>query len=422
MRKIIVPQEAIRRHEETLGKALLVYLEYLSKGKVLTWGKKNQYQEYQAVTPCGRRYWEWVYEEFKGKNILTASPMVLIRFAKENDQRIRHVGLHCRNKDLRCDIDKVTEALFSYGSLRYGKVLTKADIDNNGKVKIRWSKAKKNIANWNGWSFAEYFRLLDIRYCPYCNAETVGLVKRKDAKKGKNDSYSAIDHIMPKDIYPLLALSLYNLVPACYKCNSLFKGDKDLFDIEHWLPNKPLLGLHPYVHNIHKWFRFKYEPTSVESMFVREGDKSSPLLVERQNPLSVKIKEHSEEYSNRVKGYLNVFELQNSYRDLYAKEINEILTGEMICTREFVADMKTRYGLTEKDFDLVFRRTSLDPREINQHRFAKLTIDLVKQFRQDISRRQIISTWKKLWRQRKRNVEGTGGTDTGTEDPVAPVD
>ena len=347
MRKIIVPQEAIRRHEETLGKALLEYLEYLSKGKVLTWGKESQYQ---ATTPCGRRYWEWVYEEFKGKNILTASPMVLIRFAKENDQRIRHVGLHCRNKNLRYDIDSVTEALFSYGSFRHGNVLTKADIDNNGNVKIRWSTAAENLTTWNGWSFAEYFRLLDIRYCPYCNAETVGLVKRIDIEGDRKDSYSAIDHILPKDIYPLLALSLCNLVPACYKCNSQFKGDKDLFDIEHWSPNTPLLALHPYVHNVHEWFRFKYEPTSVESMFVREEDNSSPLCTETQNLLlTTKMKalfhEQQDFYCKRVTRYLNAFELQNSYRDLYASEINEILKMAMICTQDFVDEMKSRYGL-----------------------------------------------------------------------------
>ena len=49
---------------------------------------------------------------------------------------------------------------------------------------------------------------------------------------------------------------------------------------------------------------------------------------------------------------------------------------EMICTAEFVEEMEKRYGL---DFDLMFRRTSLDPCEINQHRFSKLTIDLVSQ-------------------------------------------
>lgn len=407
MRKIIVPQEAVERHEETLGKALLEYLEYLSKGTVLTWGKKGKYQ---ATTFCCRCYWKWVYNEFKDKKILTASPMVVLRFVKENIKRISLVGFYCHGKSeaLHGDIVDVITALFAYDKLRSGNVLAKADVDGEGKVKIRWSKDKKNLKSWKGWSLAEYFRLLDIRCCPYCNAETVGLVKRADANGGENDSFSAIDHILPKETYPLLALSLCNLVPACYRCNSQFKGDKDFYKIKDWSPGSPLLALHPYVHDIHKWFHFKYEPTSVEGMFVREreGDDSSPLSMEKLNPLPKEMfksltKKQRIFYHNRVKEYLEAFELQNSYHDLYATEINELLSMLMICTPEFVSEMKRLYELTESDFDLLFLRSSLDSRDINRHRFAKLTIDLVRQFRQDVSRPQIISKWKKLWRQRE---------------------
>lgn len=406
MRKIIVPREAIERHEETPGRALLGYLKYLSRGGILTLKKRDKDQKegnkYQATKSCCKHYWKWVYEQFRDKHILTASPMELLCFAHENLKKTEELGSSCHE-----EIKPVIEELFAYGELRSGHVLV--EVGDSGGT-ILWSNGAKNLKKWKGWSLAEYFRLLDIRYCPYCNGETVGLVKRTDTNGGRKDSYSAIDHILPKEKYPLLALSLCNLVPACYKCNSQFKKNKDLFRIEEWSPDTPLLALHPYVHDFHKWFRFKYEPTSVENMFVREEDDSSPLLAELQNPLPVhNLKEHSDGHKNlffkRVKEYLKVFDLQNSYRDLYAKEINEILMGEMICTQEFVAEMKDRYGLSKKDFDLVFRRTSLDPRDINRHRLAKLTIDLVKQFRQDVSRPQIISEWKKWWRQKKREVE-----------------
>ena len=414
MKKIIVPQKAIKCHEETLGEALFVYLKYLSEGSVLTWRQEGREKQYQATTPCSKDYWKWVYEEFKDKHILTASPMELIRFAKQNDQRVKQVGgWPCsKSKELQDEIISFQrKALFNFDKLRSGCVLAKASVDDDGKVKILWSTAKENLKKWKGWSLAEYFRLLDIRYCPYCNAESVGLVKRTWPEGNDKDSYSAIDHILPKDTYPLLALSLCNLVPVCYKCNSQFKRNTDSFRIKDWSQDMPLLALHPYVHNVHKWFRFKYEPSSVENMFVREEDNSSPLSAEPQDPLPVNnMKEHSDEHKNlflkRIQDYLKVFELQNSYRDLYAKEINAILKYEMICTREFEAEMKHRYGLSDEDFDLDFRRTSLDPRKIDQYRFAKLTIDLVKQFRQDVSRPRIISAWKKWWRQRKRGAQG----------------
>ena len=400
MRKIIVPQEAIRRHEETLGKALLGCLKHLSKGGEVKWKEKRKTLTYSA-TLKGQEYWKWIYNQFQKKHILTAPPMELLCFAHEDLKKTKALGFSCYK-----EIKPVINELFAYGKFRYGNVLAKADVDDDGKVKIQWSKDKDVLTTWKGWSLAEYFRLLDIRYCPYCNAETVGLVKRTYPNGREKDSYSAIDHILPKDIYPLLALSLCNLVPACYKCNSQFKGDKDLFDIEHWSPNTPLLALHPYVHNVHKWFRFKYEPISVENMFVREENNSSPLCTETQNLLlTIKMKllfhEQQDFYCKRVTRYLNAFELQNSYRDLYAAEINEILKMEMICTQDFIDEMKSRYGLSECDFDLIFRRTSLHPREINQHRFAKLVIDLNDQFRKNVSRRKIISAWKKYLRRTK---------------------
>lgn len=407
MRKLIVPEEAVERHEKTLGKPLLGYLESLSRGEVLTWGKN----QYQATSPCCKDYWKWVYEQFRDNHILTASPMELFRFAKENKKRLDQVAFCCgAAKDPSGDEVDVTKGLFAYEKLRSGHVLM--EVGDNGK--ILWTKDKVNIKSWEGWSLAEYFRLLDIRYCPYCNAETVGLVKREGSTAGKKDSrnkesYSAIDHILPKDDYPLLALSLYNLVPACYKCNSQFKRDKDLFQVEKWSPKSPLLALHPYVHNIHKWFCFEYAPSSVENMFVQENSNSSPLSVEKLNSLSAAMLKSLSKgrsfYSNRVEKYLATFELLNSYRDLYATEINEILKMLMICTPEFISEMKRLYKLSESDFDCVFLRTSLDPRDINQHRFAKLTIDLMEQFRLDSSKNAIASKWKKWLRRTKGTMK-----------------
>ena len=356
MRKIVVPQTAVSQHEETLGKALLGYLERLLQGRTLTWGKDGRYQ---ATNSCCRQYWQWIYAEFKNNHILTASPIELFRFAKESINKMRS----------SCGMEnhKVIDQLFAYDKFRAGYVLAKVD----GKGKIRWSKDKKEMSSWNGWSLSKYFQLLDVRYCPYCNAETVGLTKRGNPKG--LDSYSSIDHILPKKDYPLLALSLCNLVPACYKCNSQFKGDKDLYGIKEWHQKKPFRALHPYVHDFYRWFRFEYAPTSVENMFVHEFDDSSPLSVKVVKPFP---NDQQSFYDKRVKRYLETFELPNSYRDLYATEINQILKMAMICTPEFVEEMKKLYG---RDFDLMFWRTSLDPREINKHRFSKLTIDLVGQ-------------------------------------------
>lgn len=50
-----------------------------------------------------------------------------------------------------------------------------------------------------------------IKCCPYCNENYVF---------NRGDKASAqLDHFFPKEIYPLMAVSLYNLVPSCPSCN-----------------------------------------------------------------------------------------------------------------------------------------------------------------------------------------------------------
>lgn len=392
MRKIIIPQEAIDRHEATLGRALMGYLKCLAGGQTVRWVKDGR-QSYQATTWEEKRYWNWVLAEFTDKDFISARPGILLAFAKKNTERFGLIdprSKKCLSKRQKSML-AVTQALFNFGAFRSGAVL--APCASTCRT-IQWvtlplirprKRNKRYLANkavvdaWKGWSLAEFVRLLDVRYCPYCNAETVGVVYAESPSE--KNSFSALDHILPKSDYPLLALSLYNLVPACYRCNSQFKGEKDGFDLEHWDASEPFKALHPYAHNIYKWFRFDYRPTAVEHLFLKPRDKDSPLTVTRRIPLKKGgRKKSSAFYLERVGKHLEEYRLLNAYRDLYAMEINAILKMEMICTPTFVALMRGRYPyLADEDFNLVFRRASLVPDEINYHRFGKLIIDLNRQ-------------------------------------------
>lgn len=430
MRKLVIPQEAIKCHEEKLGTVLLYYLRCLKDGKKLSWNNKGK-KQYQANDSKEKAYWSWVCDQFQKEHILTATPNVLLKFAKEN---LGHLN------EIRSSVDKikdVSDELFAYNRFREGKLLVghlEGDTKETCDCQILWSKSKDTVANWKGWSLAEFVRLLNVRYCPYCNAETVGVVYCSENPE-TGESFSAIDHILPKGAYPLLALSLYNLVPACWRCNSQFKGDKDSFDLAHWDPKYPPNALHLYAHDIHQWFRFSYKPSDVAHLFLKPQELTSPLSAMLKTPLDKKCskcrgnyetldapksvpscltkfaqilpsldgrvpghphlprscnylcrKENREFYLKRVKKHLAEYRLLHSYRDLYATEINEILKREMICTPTFIATMRDVYpGMRDEDFNLAFRRTSLDPREINKHRFAKLIIDLHKQIGDEVS-------------------------------------
>jgi 5-methylcytosine-specific restriction endonuclease McrA len=74
--------------------------------------------------------------------------------------------------------------------------------------------APENVkCNWGEISIREHLiKLYQLKSCPFCDIEN-------------EPSYSDIDHFIPKSKSPHLALSLYNLIPMCSKCNSREKKE-----------------------------------------------------------------------------------------------------------------------------------------------------------------------------------------------------
>lgn len=65
---------------------------------------------------------------------------------------------------------------------------------------------------------------LKIKTCFYCNIDFVNTYIGKD---GKRKNQYTLDHVLPKGKYPYFSLSLFNLVPSCYTCNSKLKKEKE---------------------------------------------------------------------------------------------------------------------------------------------------------------------------------------------------
>lgn len=81
---------------------------------------------------------------------------------------------------------------------------------------------------------------IDSNTCVYCNRLYAFTIEKGN---GKNDAERiarpAFDHWFDKSDYPLMSLSLCNLIPSCTICNSSVKG-KTKFDLA--------THTHPYVH------------------------------------------------------------------------------------------------------------------------------------------------------------------------------
>ena len=80
-------------------------------------------------------------------------------------------------------------------------------------------------SNPNGNAKRILLESLDVAVCPYCNKNFVYNIKKSQA--GEWISTCELDHFFPKNKYPLLAVSFYNLIPSCHFCNHI-KGTQEL--------------------------------------------------------------------------------------------------------------------------------------------------------------------------------------------------
>ena len=126
---------------------------------------------------------------------------------------------------------------------------------------------------------------LDIHTCYYCNIDLVNIFK---AGNNKIKGGYTLDHIKSKSEYPHLALSLYNLIPSCYICNSTLKRDRDIGDVS---PTSATF-------DFDKKVKFKTFMQNVN------------LQIDTQDDFELLLKE---DFTDNYNKYIEVFELDGRY-------------------------------------------------------------------------------------------------------------
>lgn len=148
----------------------------------------------------------------------------------------------------------------------------------NYELFVKKDKAKVKV-KYNAYSLCMKSK---SKTCPYCNHSYAFSIQRFN--KGFRPT---LDHFYDKASYPHLALSLYNLVPACYSCNSSLKGSADFYLNEH---------LHPLFDD--ECFTFTLNHKSDE---FKNPDE---LLVEKASVLKLDISSKSTKEKNTLKTFL----------------------------------------------------------------------------------------------------------------------
>lgn len=216
---------------------------------------------------------------------------------------------------------------------------------------------KKYISGVKNFSY-ELSRKIGINTCAYCNRNYTLTIINKDNETGReNDSTRIVrphfDHWFSQADYPLLALSIYNLIPSCYICNSSIKSSKPLNLNEH---------LHPYIkeeNTINKDFIFSYDLDELPRLEVKVICAKDSKI---QKTLDFfKIQEVYNAHAN--------FELKNLY-DLRYKYSDTFLE---IVENNFGGIMKK-----QEAYELIF---GIEFENQNYHKrpFSKFKNDIIKE-------------------------------------------
>lgn len=234
--------------------------------------------------------------------------------------------------------------LFDYTEFQQGKVLAFR------KGKFYWETPDEP---WGGYEYLQY-HTESLKYCPYCNADTVYAFEKNNTKKPRK-VVSALDHFYPKSQYPFLALSLYNLVPVCSRCNSQMKGCTDMADVAN-----------PYIEDIHQNVFFFPVIGSIQPA----SNKSCSVAVLPRNGCDPKAIE-----------FVRRFELESLYSSAFARDAWLCMEKMRLFTPEFRRDLERRINQRDPRFieSLLFGMP-LEEAEINKTRLGKMTLDIFKLF------------------------------------------
>lgn len=222
----------------------------------------------------------------------------LVDIRVENDESIK--GLRIENlKPLICANSKkqLIDQIIVMENLLKGIVFSqKANInDIRRDILVVFEKVYTNFSN-RKWAY-DFLRILNNDVCPYCNRTFTMFINNKQKPE--------FDHYFPKNMYPYLTISIFNLIPICSNCNRGKSSNHVSIDKQNIL--------YPYEEEFANDITFTTDFDKIESWTKRDEQFAIKLVGENEDVISA--------YNNAFK-IDELYSLHSDYaRDLYKKSI-----------------------------------------------------------------------------------------------------
>lgn len=172
-------------------------------------------------------------------------------------------------------------------------------------------------------------------------------------------NHFTLDHVLPKSKYPYLSLSLYNLIPSCYSCNSKFKKDIDFSitdNLKYIIPSSNEFSLSDDF--LFKIFYSKdFHKINFKSDFVLQQ------IILKNEKL--------------IKEYLRMFKINGRFV-FHKDKVLELIKLKVNYTDSKIKEISRLTGKSELEVKIdVFGKEIFDPKASNKP-FSKLKQDIAK--------------------------------------------
>lgn len=192
--------------------------------------------------------------------------------------------------------------------------------------------------------------------CTYCNRQYIFTVNKSKRGELEHIVRPELDHWFNKELYPLLSLSFYNLIPSCHICNSSVKRNAVFSLATH---------VNPYLQQeANPAIQFK--PTVVSGRHIKYGVTIDRIKPSREDN-TIKAFALDEIYA--VHGSLEVEDLMR-FNGSYSTGYLQILFGQIL--NDFCPKM------TKAEVYRMLFGTEMDPERFCERPLSKLKYDVLK--------------------------------------------
>lgn len=198
------------------------------------------------------------------------------------------------------------------------------------------------------WNSTRYIKALHFTVCPYCNAVSIQRVRRNPS----------LDHFYPKSDYPMLYVSLRNLLPACEDCNG-FQNKGDVLLRYYSYAN-------PFDDDLHKEVRFEVD---------------LPKLEKWLGPGIQIAKREGVARAGAAKAFLDALHVVDFYRFKHREEVSHIIRQARTYTKRYRrANMKLLRSKQVYENPLYYNGRTIDRRHIRTIPLAKFRLDMYEEY------------------------------------------